>query len=118
MSDDLTERLARAIGRRRFLKDLASGALGAVMILLGRPDSALGLYNYGCCTLCRPASPQCTNCACKWTWACYQGTFVYYCTECYSSPPCNGGCTNVTCSSWTYEHCCGPSGSAASGAAA
>jgi hypothetical protein len=120
MNDDLTERLARAIGRRRFLKDLAAGTLGAVMVLLGRPDVTLGLYTYGCCTLCKPASQNCPNCACQWTWTCLTQNqlFYYHCTECYSAGPCNGGCTNVTCSTFTYEHCCAPSGSAASGAAA
>ncbi len=56
MNDDLAERVADVVGRRRFLKDLAVGAVGAVLWLLGRPNVSVALYNYGCCRLCKPAS--------------------------------------------------------------
>lgn len=113
MAEDLTERIARTMGRRRFLKNVAAGALGVVMWWLGNPSPAVGLFDYGCCTLCKSPSPTCSGCSCEWCWVCIvqPGGGYYHCCECYSAGhSCNGSCNGVICSHAWFEPCCQPSG--------
>lgn len=86
--------------RRSFLRWAGRGALASILAVGGvlrseRPAAAL--YQYACCYLARPHSPECPwDCNLfhnytirSWT-CCYRG-YLYVCSECTSGSTCYQG---------------------------
>jgi hypothetical protein len=93
--------VAERLGRRSFMRKLTLGAMGLVAALVGLPQKAEALVQFGCCFLCRNSTLNCSG-ACCWTWGCCnaadQNRF-YRCKECYSAgAACDGSCNGVVCS--------------------
>ena len=99
-------KIAASLERRSFLQKLilATGALlGGV---LGTSQPAYATTFLACCALCKdPAECRYTGCACEWAWVCdhIPNCARWLCKECYTAPPCNGGCFSVKCSKTVFK---------------
>jgi hypothetical protein len=95
---------AAKLGRRSFMQKLVMGAMGLATALVGLPQKAEALVQFGCCFLCKSSNSSCTG-ACCWTWGCCNASDqdrFYRCKECYSAGfACDGSCNGVVCSQGT-----------------
>jgi hypothetical protein len=99
MSDKMVEKLTKLVSRRGILASLSAGAVALASSLLGTPKVSAAIVPIECCVLCNSPSATCTGCRCSWSWTCRNGNGTFRCIECYFvSFPCNGTCTNVSCS--------------------
>jgi hypothetical protein len=92
MLDQLMEKIAGALTRRRFLARIASGCSTVVLAALGFVKPAYGSVRIGCCFVCSatPCNSVYNLCAGIWCWTCQHKIDkhtceVDQCTECYSS---------------------------------
>lgn len=91
--EKLVDELGQQITRRTFLVRMGSGAVGALLGLIGLSQTAYA-YTYACCNLCFPPSSPCGLPACdrpdgnhsystEWCWYCtHTDGKVYKCCEC------------------------------------
>ncbi len=109
-TEKLVESLARRIDRRNFLKKLGTGAIGALLAMMGLSQGASaahggcppGLVDAQCCCLCKQPSQSCNNCVCTWCWSCVLGG-TWLCCECHTqNNPCIDDCPDVNCSYMQY----------------
>ena len=104
-TEKLVEKLGQQVARRTFLAKVGVSAVGALLGVLGLPQSVYA-YTYKCCSLCFSPTSSCSgNCptataAGQWCWHCtYTDGRVYKCCECKQvGAPCDRSCTGVTSS--------------------
>ncbi len=100
--EKLVDKVGQKVSRRTFLSKGGAGAVGALLAIVGFPQTAYA-GNYFCCNLCKLGYSSCDgfNCACLWCWTCQEGNCEYGCCECFEgpNPACSGTtCTGVVCS--------------------
>lgn len=111
-TEKLVEKFGQQIGRRAFLAKLGASAVGALLGLIGIPETASathggtcppGTVHYKCCCLCHWPSTSCAyGCPSSWCWTCEETTtgYFYRCCECKDQgAPCTGACGD-TYKSW------------------
>lgn len=91
-TENLMERLAQRLSRRKAVMRLGAAVTGSVAALFGFGRDAGAISYWRCCTLCKPNSGSCSGCTCVWCWSCLWNGAYQNCCECYDS---NGTwCTN------------------------
>jgi hypothetical protein len=104
MLDQLVDKIAETVSRRRLLGRLASACSAVAVAILGFAQPASAGYKVACCNLCNHSTTCTGNYAGSWCWTCQYKTrcsqgdnccLIYTCTEYYDSsvsPSCFAAC--------------------------